>query len=268
MNDLIVIRGGGDIATGIAHRLFKVGFKVAILEIEKPLSIRRKVSFSESIYEGEVVVEGVKAVHAKDIEDAKLEIDKGNIPVLIDGLGESIKELGPMVLVDSILAKKNLGTSKNLAPITIGVGPEFVAGVDVDLVIESMRGHSLGNIIEVGQALANTGVPGSVMGYVEERVVRATSEGVILNLVEIGDYIEKGTEICKIGDDHIYANISGIIRGLIRNGIHVREGLKIGDIDPRGVKEYAFTISDKARAIAGSVLGGIIYLQNKKAKAS
>lgn len=268
MLDLIVVRGGGDIATGIAHRLYRVGFHIVILEVEKPLSIRRKVSFSEAIYEGEALVEGVKAVHVKDIGAVEAEIKQGNIPVLIDELGHSIKELKPMAVVDAILAKKNLGTTKKLAPITIGVGPEFEAGVDVDLVVESMRGHYLGSIIEKGQPQPNTGIPGSIMGYAEDRVIRATNKGIVSNLVEIGDYVEKGTKVCKIEDEYVYARIPGIVRGLIRDGLYVDKGLKIGDIDPRGIKEYAFTISDKARAIAGGVLEGIIYLQNKKIKAS
>lgn len=264
--EIVVIRGGGDIATGVAHRLYMAGFNIVILEIEKPLSIRRTVSFSEAIYEGEVRVEDVKAVHVKDVQDIYAEINKNNIPVFIDKLGESICILKPIAVVDCILAKKNLGTTRDLGPITIGVGPGFEAGVDVDLVIESMRGHNLGRVIHSGKAQENTGIPGIIMGYGEERVIRASRDGIIINLYKIGDYVEKDTPICKIEDEYIYATISGVIRGLIKEGLFVNKGLKIGDIDPRGISINTSTISDKARAIGGGVLESILFLQRRKDK--
>lgn len=263
MLNLVAIRGGGDIATGIAYKLYKSGFNIVILEAEKPLSIRRKVSFSEAIYEGEAVVEGVKSVYVQDINDVGIEIKKGNIPVLVDRSAESIKLLRPEIVVDAIIAKKNLGTNRSFAPITIGIGPKFVAGLDVDLVIESMRGHCLGTIIEKGESQSNTGIPGSIMGFTEERVIRAVEDGIISNLVDIGDHVEKGDRLAKINDKYVYATISGIVRGLIRDGLYVEKGLKIGDVDPRDIREYAFTISDKARTIGGSVLEGILYMQRR-----
>ncbi|HAE91889.1 MAG TPA: molybdenum hydroxylase, partial [Tissierella sp.] len=177
--DTIIIRGGGDIATGIGYRLYMAGFKVVILDIEKPLAIRRKVSFCEAIYMGEISVEGVKAVLAKNLDEIYNTINRGAIPVYVDEKGEIINRLNPIAVVDSILAKKNLGTTKNMAPITIGVGPGFEAGVDVDLVVETKRGHFLGKVIHNGKAENNTGIPGDVMGYKEERIIRASANGIL-----------------------------------------------------------------------------------------
>lgn len=260
---LVVLRGGGDIASGIAHRLNRSGFKVVILDIEKPLCIRRMVSFSEAIYSGQVEIEGIKAVKVNSLEEIYDELNKSNIPVFVDEKAEIIKDLKPDVLVDAILAKKNLGISRDMAPITIGIGPGFEAGLDVDFVIESNRGHDLGRVIGRGKAEDNTGLPGVIMGYSAERVIRATSTGEIRHLVRLGDIIEKGTLISKIGDSQVIAEISGMIRGLIKDGTPVIEGLKIGDIDPRGYNIVADTISDKARAIGGGVLEAILYIYNR-----
>lgn len=262
--DLVIVRGAGDIASGIIHRLSRAGFKVLALEIDKPLSIRRKVSFSEAIYKGEVEVEGVKGVWIKDLGQLWGTIYKGYIPIYIDPKGEAIENLKPMAVVDSILAKKNLGTHRNMAPITIGVGPGFEAGVDVDLVIETKRGHNLGRVIEKGRAIEDTGVPAKVLGLGEERVIRAVSDGVFKSRYKIGDRVKKGDIIGHIGQEEVVAKISGVIRGLLKSGLPVREGLKIGDIDPRDRVDYAFTISDKARAIGGGVLEGILYLKSKE----
>lgn len=262
--ELIVIRGGGDIATGIAHRLFNAGYKVIILDIEKPLAIRRKVSFCEAIYSGEIVVEGVKAVLAKNLDEIYKAIDDGAIPVYIDENGEIISSIKPMIVVDSILAKINLGTTKDMAPITIGVGPGFEAGVDVDLVVETNRGHFLGKVIYNGKAADDTGIPGEIMGYKEERVIRSESSGVFKAYYDIGDKVENGDTICDVGGVKIIAKLSGILRGIIKDGLYVKKGLKIGDIDPRGIEEYAYTISEKARAIGGGVLEAIMYLSRER----
>lgn len=259
---LVVLRGGGDLASGIAHRLKRSGFKVVILDIENPLCIRRKVSFSEAIYEGEMVIEGIKGVKVNSIEEIYEELNKSNIPVYVDEKGEIIKELKPDIVIDAIIAKKNLGTTKDMAPITIGIGPGFEAGVDVDFVIESNRGHDLGRVIEKGRASENTGVPGVIQGYSSERIIRAVATGKIVHYRQLGDIVEKGELISKIGDKPIYAKISGIIRGQIREGTPVEEGLKVGDIDPRGYIIDPNTISDKARAIGGGVLEAILYIYN------
>lgn len=261
--ELVIVRGGGDIATGISHRLFRAGFNVLILDIEKPTTIRRRVAFSEAIYSKETMVEGVKAVHVKRIEDIYHEINKGNIPVYIDPKGDCIDELSPLAVVDSILAKRNLGTNMDMAPITIGVGPGFVAGKDVDLVIETNRGHFLGKVIYEGSAIPNTSIPGDILGHTEDRIIRSSAEGRVKPLVEIGDMVEKGQVICTVGGKEVIANLSGIVRGMIKEDTQVTEGYKIGDIDPRGSIENVDTISEKARAIGGGVLEALMYLKNR-----
>lgn len=261
--DLIIVRGGGDIATGIIHRLYRAGFNILVLEIDKPSSIRRTVSFSEAVYEGEVEVEGVKSVLIKDLDRLEETIRAGYIPIYIDPKAESIQQLKPMAVVDSILAKRNLGMHRDMAPITIAVGPGFEAGVDVDLVIETQRGHYLGRVIEEGFAIKNTGIPGSTLGYREERVIRAGADGIFTSSYKIGDQIKAGDVVGYVGDVQVLAEIDGIIRGLLKEGLQVSKGLKIGDIDPRQIKDHAFSISDKARAVGGGVLEGILYLKNR-----
>lgn len=262
-NRIIVCRGGGDLATGVIHRLTRAGFMVLCLESERPSSIRRQVCFSEAVYEGEATVDGVKAVFINSIEKIQDVWQNGCVPVLADPSGKCIAELKPVAVVDAIIAKRNLGTYKGMAPLTIGVGPGFVAGVDVDVVIESMRGHNLGRVIREGTALANTGIPGKVGGYDKERVIHASCAGYMKNISEIGDQVEKGQTIAEIYDNPtmtgahvpVEATLTGILRGLIRTGYHVTKGFKIADIDPRKEElQNCFTISDKARCIAGSVL--------------
>lgn len=260
----IIVRGGGDIATGIVHRLFKAGFKVIVLDIEKPLAIRRKVSFCQAIYSGEIIIEGVKGVLSKDINEVYDNLEKGYIPVYIDEEAKIINEIRPLAVVDSILAKRNLGTNRDMAPITIGVGPGFEAGKDVDLVVETNRGHYLGRVIYEGTSIKNTGIPGSIMGYTEERVIRAEGDGIIENYFNIGEEIKAGEIICKTGDVEVAAKITGVIRGLLKDGLYVKKGLKIGDIDPRGIIEYTNTISEKARAVGGGVLEAIMYLRKER----
>lgn len=257
----VVIRGGGDIASGIAHRLFKAGFKVVILEIEKPTNIRREVSFAEAIYRGEIEIEGVRAIKTSSLDEINLAMEKGIIAVYIDEKADIISKIKPQVVVDSILAKKNLGTNKNMADISIGVGPGFNAGLDLDLVVETKRGHYLGRVIEEGEAIRNTGIPGNIIGFREERIIRASGDGIVDNFYKIGDQVKKGDIICKISGLEVRANIDGVIRGLIKEGLYVKESMKIGDIDPRGIREYAYTISDKARAVAGGVLEGIMMMK-------
>lgn len=256
---IVIVRGAGDIASGIIHRLFKSGFKVIALEIEKPLSIRRTVSFSEAIYDGETTVEGVKAIRADSVGSAMNILKEGNVPVLIDEEGLSISQIKPIAVVDAILAKRNIGTNKNMAPITIGVGPGFCAGDDVDYVIETKRGHYLGRVIYKGCAIANTGIPGIIMGYGEERVIKSPCDGLIRHVKKIGDLVNEGDLICYIGEEKVKAQISGVIRGLIRENLYVEKGLKIGDIDPRSDIDYIYTISDKARAVAGGVLEALLH---------
>lgn len=263
LNDIVVLRGGGDLATGIAHKLHRSGFRVLILEIEKPLVIRRTVSFAQAVFNGESEVEGVKAVKVSESKDAYNAWEDGNVPIIIDPECGILKDIKVNVLVDAIIAKKNIGTNINMAPITIAAGPGFNAGKDVHVVIETQRGHNLGRLIFEGCAEPDTGIPGIIKGFGKERVIKSPGYGVIKNLREIGDAVECGQSISYIGDIPITATIDGVLRGLIMDGMVVHEGLKIGDIDPRGIKEYCYTISDKARTIAGGVLEAILYMKNR-----
>ena len=297
-NLLIICRGAGDLATGIIHRLHRAGHRVIALETDYPAAIRRQVSFCEAVYDGSAAVEGVTARLVPALADAETDtetysgindtpaahivsekwdssaieavLEAGEVPLLIDPKGESIALLKPDVVVDAIIAKKNLGTTINMAPLVIGVGPGFTAGQDVHLVIESMRGHNLARIITDGMAQPNTGVPGNIAGFTSERVIHAPAAGYIHDVRKIGDIVQKGDEIARIYPDKesydnalseyvpVNATITGIIRGLIREGYYLRKGFKIADIDPRESElTNCFTISDKARSIAGSVLEAV-----------
>lgn len=259
MRETVVVRGAGDLATGIGHRLHRSGFNVLMLEIEKPLVIRRTVSYAQAVYDGEIVINGVKGVMVKSREEIATAWDREEIPVLVDENADIVSEIETRIVVDAILAKKNLGTTIDMAEIVIGVGPGFTAGVDVDAVVETKRGHYLGSVILDGAAIPNTGIPGTIGGYDKERVIHSPADGIIENVAKIGDVVEVGDTIAKIGETDVKAEIPGVLRGLIQNGIEVYNGLKIADIDPRGEVDHCFTISDKARAIAGGVLEAIMY---------
>ncbi len=269
MENLVIVRGGGDIATGTINRLYQCGFKVLVLEVAAPSAIRRNVAFSEAVYQGEQKVEDVTCFLAENIEDAVTMLNEGKLVMLVDPEGASIRKLQPMAVVDAILAKKNLGTNKGMADITVALGPGFEAGKDVDAVIETKRGHSLGRVIYQGQAIKNTGIPGMIGGYTKERVIHSPAEGKLRNVKKITDIVKQGDIIARIetGEKSIpvEATIDGLLRGLIRDGYPVTKGFKIADIDPR-IDEYdnCFTISDKARCIAGGVLEAILHLYLKK----
>lgn len=269
--DLIVVRGAGDLATGTIHRLKKAGFRLLVLEAEHPAAIRRQVALSEVVYAGSARVEDVEAVrmdvdlaekkNRKELLEQEMERiwKKDGVPVLVDPAGLSIAALRPAVVVDAILAKKNLGTTKEMAPLVIALGPGFTAGEDVDVVIETKRGHNLGRVIRSGSAVPNTGIPGIIGGYGKERVMHAQAEGILRNAASIGDIVEARAVIAEIETENgtvpVEASFSGLLRGLIRDGYPVTKGFKIADIDPRKEElQNCFTISDKARCIAGSVL--------------
>lgn len=269
--DLIVVRGAGDLATGTIHRLKKAGFRLLVLEAEHPAAIRRQVALSEAVYAGSARVEDVEAVrmdvdlaekkNRKELLEQEMERiwKKDGVPVLVDPAGLSIAALRPAVVVDAILAKKNLGTTKEMAPLVIALGPGFTAGEDVDVVIETKRGHNLGRVIRSGSAVPNTGIPGIIGGYAKERVMHAQAEGILRNAASIGDIVEARAVIAEIetekGTVPVETSLSGLLRGLIRDGYPVTKGFKIADIDPRKEElQNCFTISDKARCIAGSVL--------------
>ncbi|MDU2122562.1 MAG: selenium-dependent molybdenum cofactor biosynthesis protein YqeB [Clostridium celatum] len=259
---MVLIKGAGDLATGIAYRLKKSGFDIVMTEIHKPTTVRRTVAFSQAVFDNEIAIEGIKGVKVNNINEIYEEIREGNIPIIIDEKAEIIKELRPDVVVDAIIAKKNLGTSIEDAPIVIGVGPGFEAKVDCHLVVETKRGHYLGKVIEEGSAIPNTGVPGNIGGYTKERIIRASSNGKIKPVVAIGDFVKKGDIVAYIDGVEVLAEIDGIVRGMLQEGIEVFKGMKSGDIDPRCEKDHCFTISDKARSIGGGVLEAIMYMNN------
>lgn len=266
---MIIVRGGGDIATGSIHKLHRCGYPVLVLESGYPSAIRRFVAFSEAVYDGSCEVEGVRAVKVPDYESACAVLDKGDVPVMIDETCAVLEKVRPWALVDAILAKRNLGTSRDMADKTVGLGPGFQAGKDVDLVIETMRGHDLGRIIGNGRALPNTGVPGLIGGIGADRVIHSPARGIFLGKAAIGDKVVQGQTIGIVvtgqGEAAVEASISGLLRGIIKDGFPVEKGLKIADIDPRDSEyENCFTISDKARCIAGSVLEGLLMLERKQ----
>ena len=263
MKDLIVVRGGGDLATGTIYKLKKSGFPVLILEVEKPSAIRRNVAFSEAVYQGIQTVEDMTCYLAESPEQAEALLRKGKLAVLVDPKGETVPKLKPLAVVDAILAKKNLGTHRNLAPITVALGPGFRASEDVDAVVETKRGHNLGRVLWSGCAAPNTGIPGIIGGYGKERVIHCPAKGILRNVKKITDTVSKGDVIAVVETENgtvpVEATLDGILRGLIRDGYPVKVGFKMADIDPR-VDEYnnCFTISDKARCIAGGVLEAIL----------
>ena len=233
------------------------GFKVIVLEASQPTVIRRKVSFAKAVYSGKIEIEGTTAVLIPDPEKAKKIWQDKCVPVLVDPDLSSLKTIQPQILVEATLSKKNTCMSLNLAPLTIALGPGFTAGKDVDIVIETMRGHNLGRIFAKGTAAANTGIPEPVLGYTEKRVLRAPCEGVVKKGLIIVTAVSKGDSVCLVDNKPVTSAVSGVLRGCIMNDLQVKKGDKIGDVDPRGITEYCFTISDKARAIGGSVLEAI-----------
>ena len=265
---IVAIRSGGDIATGVVQKFYRSGFPVVILETPQPLTIRRTVALSTAVYTGEFQVEDMTACRVNSYKECEEIWKQGRIPILIDPEGECIKDLKPTILIDGIIAKKNLGTYKNMAPITIALGPGFEAGVDVDIVVETMRGHNLGKLYFKGRAMANTGIPGEMNGKSAERVVYATHSGKVKHIKKIGDWVEEGERIFYIGECLVLSPMSGTLRGLIHEGILVKKGLKCGDIDPRPRHTVdCYSVSDKARAIGGATLeAAMMMLKDLKEK--
>lgn len=269
MENLIVVRGGGDIATGTIMKLHQCGFPVLVLELPAPSAIRRNVAFSEAVYQGSQTVENVSCFLAKDSAEAAAFLAEGKLAMLIDPAGSCLKDFRPLALVDGILAKRNLGTSRDMAPITVALGPGFTAGEDVDAVIETRRGHHLGRVIYEGSAAPDTGIPGKIAGFDKERVIHSPAAGILRNAASITAVVKKGQTIAVIETDTgmipVAATLDGLLRGLLRDGYPVPRGFKIADIDPR-TDEYnsCFTISDKARCIAGGALEAILHLKKER----
>lgn len=272
---LVIIRGAGDLATGVAQSLYEAGFRLLLLEVEKPSAIRRQVALCEAVYDGTAAVENLTCRRCQTLDEIRQAWDREEIPLLVDPEGASIAALKPWAVVDAILAKKNLGTNRNMAGHTVALGPGFTAGVDVDAVIETKRGHQLGRIIWQGTAIANTGIPGLIAGYGKERVIHSQQAGFVYGLVHIGDKVKKGQPMAVLTKERlpegsratekmgtpVLASLTGFVRGLIRNGYRVPQGFKIADIDPRDdERENCFTISDKARSLGGAVLTALLWM--------
>jgi xanthine dehydrogenase accessory factor len=255
---LVVVRGAGDLATGCILRLVRAGFRVVALEVPEPTAIRRTVSFSECVYDGAATVEGVLAVRSDRIPASWASGDP--VTVLVDPGCACLSSLAPVALVDAIIAKRNLGTRLDMAPVVVALGPGFEAGRDAHAVVETNRGHDLGRVLLRGSAEANTGVPGLIGGHGGERVIHAPLAGTVQPLCAIGDRVRAGDPVLAIAGVPVPAAIDGVVRGLIRPGFQARAGLKVADVDPRGEREHCFSASDKARAIAGGVLEAVLML--------
>ena len=256
---LVLVKGAGDLATGTAVRLHRAGFPIVMTDIDQPTAVRRTVAFSQCMYDGVTQVEGITARRAANGEEVRAILAAGEIPVLADPEAHILKELHFDAVVDGILAKKNLGTSITDAPIVLALGPGFTAGVDCHGVVETKRGHDLGRLILEGSAIPNTGVPGDVGGYTRERIIRAPADGPFEPVAAIGQKVELGEVVAKVNGVPVTAQLTGIVRGILPAGIPVTEGMKAGDIDPRCEVHNCFTVSDKARAIGGGVLEGLLY---------
>jgi xanthine dehydrogenase accessory factor len=264
---LVAVKGAGDLATGVMHRLFRAGFTVMATELPQPTVLRRTVAFAEAVTLGQMTVEGVTACHANSVEEVQAALANGLIPIMVDPAGNVLRQLQPQVLVEATLSKYNSGITINDAPIVIALGPGYEAGKDAHAVIETNRGHNLGRVYLQGCAEPDTGVPGTIGGFASERLLRAPCAGRLYGVRQIGDHVQAGETVAVVQSDAgttpITATISGILRGLVRDGLVVNTGMKVGDIDPRAVREHCFTISDKSRAVAGGVLEAILHLMNR-----
>ncbi len=255
----VLVKGAGDLASGIAYEFWLAGHQVLMTEIEIPLAVRRMVSFSRAVYEGEARIEEARGILVHHLEEAAAVIEKGDIAVIVDEKADIRTKYLPDVLIDGIMAKRNTGTRMTDAPVVIGIGPGFTAGEDCHFVIETQRGPSLGKIIHEGSAIPNTGIPGEIAGYTIERLLRASASGVMEPAAQIGDIVKKGQEVAVTGGVPVYARMSGIVRGMLQKGVYVEQGLKIGDIDAREKKELCYTISDKARKIGRGAVKAALY---------
>ena len=259
LNLTVLLRGGGEMASGIAHRLHQCHLRVVISEIVAPTTVRRTVSFAEAAFTGRQLIEGVEAIKVASVGEVHAVWSRGGIALLVDpdaGLGKALK---PAVLVDAIMAKRHSTTQLADAPLVIGVGPGFIAGQNVHAVVESNRGYHLGRVIWQGGAEPDTGVPAPVAGHTEARVLRAPCAGRFSARRRIGDVVEAGEIVGEIAGMPVRAEIAGLLRGLLHDGVETQAGMKLGDVDPRGEREYVDSISDKARAIGGGVLEAILH---------
>jgi len=271
-DNVVAVKGAGDLATGVIHRLSRAGFAVIATELPEPTVVRRTVAFAEAVTRGEMTVEDVTARLATSLQDIQATLASGLVPIVVDPDGTLLRQMHPSVLIEATLSKYNSGVTMDDAPIVIALGPGYEAGKDVHAVIETKRGHNLGRVYLQGCAESNTGVPGAIGGYTIERLLRAPCAGALYEVRQIGDLVQAGETVAVVRTNEtsdnetapVVAAISGILRGLMRDGLHVSSGMKVGDIDPRAAREHCFTISDKSRAVAGGVLEAILYLLNRR----
>jgi xanthine dehydrogenase accessory factor len=257
---LVVVKGGGDLATGAAFRLFRAGFPVIVTEIDAPTVVRRTVAFAEAVYAGSTTVEGVEARLVGSAAEALQAVGQAAIPVLVDPEAQCVRQLRPLALIDGIMAKANTGTALADAPVVVALGPGFSAGLDCHAVIETNRGHHLGRVITGGEASPNTGVPGAIDGHTDRRILRSPAAGTLLALHAIGDAVREGDVIAQVANQRIVSQLDGVLRGLLHEGLPVAVGNKIGDVDPRAERDHCFTISDKSLAVGGGVLEAVMSL--------
>lgn len=257
-NTIVLVRGGGDLASGAIYRLHQAGFPVIVTELASPSMVRRTVCFGSAVYDGSSTVEGVTARRVPDVAHCQKALDQGEIPVVIDASKNAIETLRPAVVVDARMNKQKSNTTINDAPLVIGLGPGFTAAVDCHAVIETKRGHFLGRVIYSGTAEPDTGTPGTIASQTHNRVLRAPKNGHVKPYAHIGDAISTSQSIAMVGEIPIIAPFDGVLRGLIHPQFPVTKGMKIGDLDPRAKREHCFTISDKSLAVAGGVVEAVM----------
>jgi xanthine dehydrogenase accessory factor len=260
----VVVKGGGDLGTGVIYRLHRAGFWVLVTDLPRPLSIRRAVALASAVYEGSVEIEGMIGRRVEQDSEIRTAWQKGEIPVLIDPEAMVVSRMRPTVLVDSVMAKENTGTVIDDAPVVVALGPGFTAGMDCHAVIETQRGHYLGRAIYNGGAAPDSRLPGATQGVTSKRVLRASRAGQFQTVCQIGDQVHAGQVLAYVGGEPVRAGIDGVVRGLLAEGLDVEAGLKLGDIDPRGESEYCFRISDKALAVGGGVLEAVLFLARQR----
>ncbi|MBE6905174.1 MAG: EF2563 family selenium-dependent molybdenum hydroxylase system protein [Ruminococcaceae bacterium] len=261
---LVLIKGAGDLASGVAHRFHQCGIPVVMTEIAQPTTVRCTVAFSRAVYEGSAEIEGVTARLADTVQSAVKIVQSGDIAVIADPAAKILNELPFDAVIDAVIAKSNLGTTMHDAPTVVALGPGFTAGIDCHAVVETKRGHNLGRVFYEGSAAPNTGVPGNIGGFTTERIIRAPQDGLFVPIRQIGDLVKKGEPVAQVGGTPVFALLDGVVRGMLPAGTPVVRGLKSGDIDPRGIPEYCRTISDKARAIGGGALEAVLFLKRRK----
>lgn len=258
----VLIKGAGEMASGVAHVLHQAHLRVVMTETLQPLAVRRAVSFCEAVHQGRMEVEGVTAVLAKGLKDLGPLWAAGHIPLLVDAELACLPDLKPQVLVEATLNKQGGGLDISQAPLVIALGPGYQAGRHAHLVVETNRGHHLGRLYSQGQAQANTGVPGDIAGLTWQRVLRSPAAGTFDSPLDLGALVEQGQRVARVAGQPVLAGTGGLLRGLLRPGSLVHPGQKVGDIDPRGDISYLHTISEKARALGGAVLVAIMQRYN------